>query len=376
MSEISKLDENTSSLTDAINIRNYYSSIINNFVDIEYLDPDAIDYILNLYNVEVVEGENIVYNLHKWTNISYYLTLFIYENLGAINGGNFVSIDNDKTFGEINNEYNNLDSFDVKEMAAVCDIDSFKNDINNSNFIDEEAKANLNKQFKDLDKYKQMSLHLINFCNDFVMKLSGGSLKFQLYSYDTIINVLNENGENKLVEEFNAIKTKLEEYEASFQTKVNQASKAEREKYEKQLQKSTMTTEERLKKEALEQNEALSGELNTLKIEKKQFTIKQQLAEAKLPPLFANDVRLVNAEIADIPSVVKALTKEYADYQEQYGKPAVGGTAPQTTQTTSQNSGLIDQLVSSLFSSTDVGNLYPKGHGLFIPLMPCQRLLF
>lgn len=148
------------------------------------------------------------------------------------------------------------------------------------------------------------------------------------------------------IEEFNAIKTKLEEYEASFQTKVNQASKAEREKYEKQLQKATLTTEERLKQEALEQIEALSGELNTLKIEKKQFTIKQQLAEAKLPPLFANDVRLVNAEIADIPSVVKALTKEYADYQEQYGKPAVSGTAPQTTQTTSQNSALIDQLIS------------------------------
>jgi hypothetical protein len=207
--EISRLDENTSSLTDAINIRNYYTPIINNFIDIEYMDPDAIDYILNLYNVEVFEGENIVYNLHKWTNISYYLTLFIYENLRAINGGNFVSIDNDKTFGEISNEYNNLDSFDVKEMAAVCDIDSFKNDINNFDFIDEEAKANLNKQIQDLDKYKQMSLHLIKFCNDFVMKLSGGSLKFQLYSYDTIINVLNENGENKLVEEFNAIKINM-----------------------------------------------------------------------------------------------------------------------------------------------------------------------
>jgi hypothetical protein len=209
ISEIGKLDENTSSLTDAINIRNYYSSIINNFVDIEYLNPDAIDYILNLYNVEVFEGENIVYNLHKWTNISYYLTLFIYENLRAINGGNFISIDNDKTFGEINNEYNNLDGFDVKEMAAICNIDSFKNEIASSDFIDEEAKANLNKQFQDLDKYKQMSLHLIKFCNDFVMKLSGGSLKAQLYSYDTIVNLLNENGENKLVEEFNAIKINL-----------------------------------------------------------------------------------------------------------------------------------------------------------------------
>jgi hypothetical protein len=209
ISEIDKLDENTSSLTDTINIRNYYSQIINNFVDIEYLDPDAIDYILNLYNVEIVEGENIVYNLHKWANISYYLTTFIYTNLRAISGKPFTNNDDEKTFGEINNEYNNLDSFDVKEMAAVCDISSFKNDITNSDFIDEEAKANLNKQFQDLDKYKQMSLHLIKFCNEFVMKLSGGSLKFQLYSYDKIVNVLNENGENKLVEEFNAIRINL-----------------------------------------------------------------------------------------------------------------------------------------------------------------------
>jgi hypothetical protein len=209
INEIEKLDENTSSLTDAINIRNYYSSIINNFVDIEYLDPDAIDYILNLYNVEVVKGENIVYNLHKWVNISYYLTLFIYENLRAINGGNFINVDDDKIIGEISAEYEKINAEDVFEMASICNVSSFKNEITASDFLDEEAKTNLNKQFQDLDKYKQMSLHLIKFCNDFVMKLSGGSLKVKLYSYDTIINVLNENGENKLVEEFNSIKINL-----------------------------------------------------------------------------------------------------------------------------------------------------------------------
>lgn len=149
------------------------------------------------------------------------------------------------------------------------------------------------------------------------------------------------------VEEFNALKAKLEEYEVSFQQKVNQASKAEREKYEKQLQKATLTTEERLKQEAQEQIEALTGELTTLKTEKKQFTIKQQLAEAKLPPLFANDVRLVNADIADIPSVIKALTKEYAEYQEQFGKPAVSGTAPKTPQTTLSGTDVIGKLAQS-----------------------------
>lgn len=148
------------------------------------------------------------------------------------------------------------------------------------------------------------------------------------------------------IEEFNAIKAKLEEFETNFQAKVNQASKAEREKVEKQLAKQKMTLEEQIKAEAQEQIEALTGELTTLKTEKKQFTIKQQLAEAQLPPLFENDVRLVNAEIADIPSVVKALTKEYAEYQEKFGKPAVGGTAPKTSPTTSQNTSLIDSIVA------------------------------
>lgn len=149
------------------------------------------------------------------------------------------------------------------------------------------------------------------------------------------------------IDEFNAIKAKLEEFETNFQAKVNQASKAEREKVEKQLAKQKMTLEEQIKAEAQEQIEALSGELNTLKIEKKQFTIKQQLAEAQLPAFFQNDVRLVNADIADIPSVIKALKKEYVEYAEQLGKPAVGGTAPRTSPTTSQNTSIVDSIAKT-----------------------------
>ena len=146
------------------------------------------------------------------------------------------------------------------------------------------------------------------------------------------------------IEEFNAIKAKLEEFETNFQAKVNQASKAEREKVEKQLAKQKMTLEEQIKAEAQEQIEALTGELTTLKTEKKQFTIKQQLAEAQLPKLFANDVRLVNAEIDDIPKVIKELKKEYA---EQLGKPAVGGTAPKISPTISQNTSVVDSIAKA-----------------------------
>jgi hypothetical protein len=46
------------------------------------------------------------------------------------------------------------------------------------------------------------------------------------------------------VSELETLRTRLAELESSFQAKVNQASRAEREKFEKQLLKEKMTTEE------------------------------------------------------------------------------------------------------------------------------------
>ena len=146
------------------------------------------------------------------------------------------------------------------------------------------------------------------------------------------------------VEEYSSLQKELEELKSSFQAKVNQASKAEREKQEKALAKEKMTIEERIKAEAQERIEALDTELKTLKTEKKQFTITQQLAEAQLPKLFANDVRLVNADIDDIPKVIKELKKEYAEFATTLGTNAVGGTAPKIPPTQTQTSSMIDNL--------------------------------
>ena len=200
--EISKLDENTSSLTDAINVRNYYTPIINNFIDIEYMDPDAIDYILNLYNVEMVDGENIVEEIYNWSNISYYLTLFIYDNLRAIN---LTSSENEVTFGSINTMYNDLNSKDINEMSAISSIYDYKKDIDSSDLIDEEEKSNFKKLIADLEKYENDSLYLIKFCNEFINKLSGNSLKVSLYSFDTIIARLTESGNTDLLGNFEKI---------------------------------------------------------------------------------------------------------------------------------------------------------------------------
>jgi len=108
-----------------------------------------------------------------------------------------------------------------------------------------------------------------------------------------------------------------------------------------------VSLEERIKAEAQEQLEVLGSELKTLKTEKKQFTITQQLADAQLPKLFANDVRLVNADIDDIPKVIKELKKEYAEFAQTLGQNAVGGTAPKVQPSQSQGTNYIDALAKA-----------------------------
>jgi Skp family chaperone for outer membrane proteins len=151
------------------------------------------------------------------------------------------------------------------------------------------------------------------------------------------------------VEEYETLKTKLVELESSFKEKVNQASKCEREKMEKQLAKLKLSTEEQIKVEQEEKLNAILAENSALKSEKKQTIIRSNLVENGLPPILANDVRLVNAEIDDVSKVIKDLKKEYAEYIKETNKPAVVGTAPKTQQTTTTNgvSNTIDRVVAN-----------------------------
>jgi Skp family chaperone for outer membrane proteins len=151
------------------------------------------------------------------------------------------------------------------------------------------------------------------------------------------------------VEEYETLKTKLVELESSFKEKVNQASKSEREKMEKQLAKLKLSTEEQIKVEQEEKLNAILAENSALKSEKKQTIIRSNLVENGLPPILANDVRLVNAEIDDVSKVIKDLKKEYAEYIKETNKPAVVGTAPKTQQTTTTNgvSNTIDRVVAN-----------------------------
>ena len=77
------------------------------------------------------------------------MTLFIYDNLRAIN---LTSSENEATFGTINTMYNDLNSIDVKEISAINSISDYKKDIDSSDLIDEEEKTNFKKQIADLEK--------------------------------------------------------------------------------------------------------------------------------------------------------------------------------------------------------------------------------
>jgi hypothetical protein len=150
------------------------------------------------------------------------------------------------------------------------------------------------------------------------------------------------------VEEYNALKAELDKFKGSYQEQVNKASKAEREKYEKQLAKATMTAEEKFKAEQEEKFNAVISELTTLKTEKKQLTTSKLLQEAELPTILANDVRLVNAEVDDIPRVIKELKKEYGDYLKETQK-VVGSATPKSQPTTANTGTLsaIDRVVAN-----------------------------
>ena len=78
-SEIGILNMQNSSLNDAIKIRNYYSEIINTFIDIEYLSPNATSFILDYYSVRIIDKFGLIYDLKKWYEINYHILLFSYR---------------------------------------------------------------------------------------------------------------------------------------------------------------------------------------------------------------------------------------------------------------------------------------------------------
>jgi hypothetical protein len=206
--EIAILNEDTSTLQDAINIRNYYSQIIDTFVDIEYLQPDAIDYIIGLNNIDIIEGDNIIYDMKKWCDINFYLIEYIYNNLNLINFGTNKFIDNIDTinFGIISKIFDIINDVDLKIMSGYYELSKFKNEIDSFEDFTLEEKETYIKQISIVESYEYLCLFLVKYCNQLFVRMTKNKLNYSsnglLYNYDTINSKLSEEGLTELASKF------------------------------------------------------------------------------------------------------------------------------------------------------------------------------
>ena len=214
--EIDSLNIETSSLNDTIKIRNYYSEIINTFIDIEYLSPNATTFILDYYSVQIIDKIGFVYDLKKWCEINYYLLLYIYENLNLIHTGKNKFIDdNDSTnFAIITTIYNFLNTTDLIEMNIYDGLSDNKKKVeSNVSLETEEERKNMEKSIKCVESYKYLSLFLIKYCNELANKISNNKLTYSnngiLFDYNIIINTLNDNESTELLNTFQNLQVNI-----------------------------------------------------------------------------------------------------------------------------------------------------------------------
>ena len=131
--------------------------------------------------------------------------------------------------------------------------------------------------------------------------------------------------EEKIAE---AVKAKEDEWQSKYTKQVNEASKAERLKYEKELEKAKLTESERLAQEAKEEKERLIKENETLKNEKMMSVKQKALTDAKLPSYLINDNRLISAKEEEVAGIIKAIAKEHSEYIASVLKPTNSSTTP------------------------------------------------
>ena len=139
--EISKLNENTSTLQQAINIRNYYSQVINQFISIEYLEPSVIDY------VNLVEGDTIIYDMRNWCYINVNLINYVYKNLGLITNkkNNFIDDIDKINIGIIENIFDIISDIKLETISQYYDGSYLKDYIDTVKELTTDEKEELKK---------------------------------------------------------------------------------------------------------------------------------------------------------------------------------------------------------------------------------------
>ena len=209
--EIATLNEDTSTLQDAINIRNYYSQIIDIFINIEYIQEDSIDYILTLFEVNIVEGDTVIYKMKKLSDISYYLITFILSNLRLISSSEdkFVNNLDDINYRIISQIHGLIGHIDINVMNGYYELIESRKEIDKFDDFTQEEKTNLLNQISIVESYEYLCLFLIKYCNNLLIKITNNQLNYSknglIYDYENIKDKIGK----ELTDKFDSIKINI-----------------------------------------------------------------------------------------------------------------------------------------------------------------------
>jgi len=209
--EIATLNEDTSTLQDAINIRNYYSQIIDVFINIEYIQEDSIDYILAALDIDIIEGDTIIYDMKKWSDISFYLITFILYNLKLISSDKdkFINNFDDKNYRIMSEIRSLIGHIDINVMNGYYELSKSKEEIDKLEDFTQEEKNNLLNKVSIVESYEYLCLFLIKYSNSVLMKITNNQLKYSknglIYNYE---NIKDKFGK-ELADKFESIKINI-----------------------------------------------------------------------------------------------------------------------------------------------------------------------
>ena len=201
--EISTLNEDTSTLQDAINIRNYYSQIIDTFINIEYIQEDSIDFILATLEVDIAEGDTVIYDMKKLSDSSFYLITFVLTNLNLISSGpnKFVNNFDHVNYRIMSQIHSLIGDIDITDMNGYYELSKSIEEIDKIEEFTQEEKINLLNKISIAESYEYLCLFLIKYCNNFLMKITNNQLIYSknglIYNYETIKDKIGQESADK-----------------------------------------------------------------------------------------------------------------------------------------------------------------------------------
>jgi hypothetical protein len=201
--KIATLNEDTTTLQDAINIRNYYSQIIDTFINIEYIQEDSIDFILTSLDVDITEGDTVIYDVKKWSDSSFYLITFVLTNLNLISSGpdKFVNNFDDINYRIMSQIHSLIGDIDTEDMNNYYELSKSREEIEKIEEFTQEEKTNLLNQISIVKSYEYLCLFLIKYCNNFLMKITNSQLVYSknglIYNYETIKDKIGQESADK-----------------------------------------------------------------------------------------------------------------------------------------------------------------------------------